>query len=172
VTDTPYKVLIDSLAGALAKYDGGDRSLGRYTAMMAVIRFLGAINVSAPLIKPLYDIGVAALNETTGARHRGKPGAKPKTDFESFVMVWAAASVTALKERGKCIDDTLRTVGRAGNIEAKRLRNFRDNLNRGLGNPTTLYSYDMVLDLFRSASPDEDLEQTCLKFLRDMSPFC
>jgi hypothetical protein len=81
-------------------------------------------------------------------------------------MARAAAVVTALKERGWTIPKALKAVSAEGGLDAKKLKSFRDNINRGLHDWLTKVIYDGHLNAARTEkglSTDSGL----LSLLRD-----
>ena len=160
-----YKQLIDRLTEACAEQD---HFMSRVHVVMATRDFLQALNVPSSLTKPLNDVIVALIDIQTLEEHGNKPGPKPKSFKEQTKVAFAAAIVSALRACDWSVDAAIREVCKATNFDRKWLRQLRDNLHRGKGDPVTLDHYDDYLEELGQV-PQDRLEGEALLHLKNLS---
>jgi hypothetical protein len=129
-------------------------ALKKAFAVQATIEFLSESNFPSELIEPLRNLVGELIDLHRSNVRQGKPGARPMPHNENVKAVIAAAAVTALK-KGTGVDAALKTVSKAASLDVAWLRQFRKNLQRGIGDYALLYR-TMVATL-DSASPKQVL---------------
>jgi len=160
-----YKRLIDKLTEACAEED---RSLSRIHVVMAARDFLEDLNVPRQLTRPLNDVIAALIDVNALEEHGNSPGPKPKPFNEQTKVAFASAIVTALRACNWSIDKAIREVCKVTGMDRKWLRQVRDNLHRGKGDPVTLdHYYDYVEEL--GQIPEDRLENEALTHLKNLS---
>ncbi len=129
-----------------------------YSLLRTFVKYLEEIGVDRELRAPLWKMYIAKWHEIEQARLRedsnSKSGAPPMPLGKMNAMVVAAASVTVLKEQQGGLDKALAFVARAAGIERKALKNFRDNINRGLS-PRAVEYYQQYVTEFKGWPPEE-----------------
>jgi len=160
-----YKQLIERLTEACTEQD---RFMRRVHVVMATRDFLQALNVPLSLTKPLNDVIEALIDIQTLEEHGNRPGPKPKPFNELTKVAFAAAIVTALRACDWSVDAAIREVCKETNMDRKWLRQLRDNLHRGKGDPVTLDHYHDYLEELNLVSQDR-LEDEALLHLKALS---
>jgi hypothetical protein len=161
--DEHYRKLVDGLKKACEE---PDPFLRRISAVIDAIDFLTANAVPRDLIKPLNDVIDTLINMSILDQHGNKSGPKPKPWSERCKVGFAAAIVTALRSCGWRVGDATKHVGKTLNIDQKWLRQMRDNLHRGIGDPVTLEHYcDGLEELEQARGPLEDEALSHLQLL-------
>jgi hypothetical protein len=138
--EVPTQALLKSLARAVAAYELGDRVGGQLASVIAIHKFLLATGCPPKALVPFQNL------MHTLATDRRKKGTRIM-DGNAFIMGAAAAAVTTLNQRDRQpIAEAVKTVSSAAGLDQQKLRNFRDNLNRGLvTDQLALISYKGVL---------------------------
>ena len=162
VNDEAYRKLLDELRQASAEDDPFDR---RAIAVMAAQNFLMALEVPPELTSPLKDALAFLIDASIIDKHGNKPGPKPKPFKERALLALAAAIYTALRDCGWRVEDAINEVCKVTNIDKKRLRQVRDNLHRGIGDPVTFDHYLRFSEDFAKL-PLDRLEGEALSRLR------
>ena len=140
-----------------ARDEKANPTLQKAFAVMATIEFLSESNFPSELIKPLRNLVGDLIDLHRSQDRHGKPGARPKPHKEATSGVIAAAAVTALT-KGRSVDAALKMVAKAAGLDKAWLRQFRKNLQRGIGDHALYYrtmiatldgaSTEQVLGLF------------------------
>ena len=151
----PYQVLLHLLY--TAKDVKAQPILQQVFAVQATIEFLTESNFPSVLIKPLRNLVGDLLDLHRSKSRHGKPGARPKPHNEATQATIAAAAVTALA-KGRGVDAALKMVSKVAGLDVAWLREFRKNLQRGIGDYAPYYrtviaaldraSTEQVLGLF------------------------
>ena len=159
----PYQSLLHLLYTAQDTKD--DPILQQALAVCGAIEFLTESNFPSALIKPLRDLRGELLDLHARKRLKGKPGARPMPHNAAVAATLASAAVTVLK-KGRGVAAALELVSKAAELDKNWLREFRKNLQRGIGNHALNYrtnvaslqgaSTEQVLNLFRKPK-----EATC-----------
>jgi hypothetical protein len=155
-----YEQLIDDLKRACAEENPLD---GRVLAVMAARDFMTALKVPASLTQLLNDATSALIDLQMLHEHGNKPGPKPKPFDERTKAGIAAAMVTALRACNWRVDDAIRAVCKETRLDRKWLRQLRDNLHRGIGDPLTLGQYFDCLEDFQELAPDRLEDEVLLQ---------
>ena len=139
-----------ALIAALREARDGEATADRHRAALgAVLRYLIASKVPWELHEPLLQLRGTLEDRAAGG------GGKPMT--ETLVLATAAATVTALSDRGAKVKDAMRRVAAAARIDHEKLRHYRDNINRALVSDLALGCYNSYLTELRGL-PDEQFE--------------
>jgi len=131
-----------------------------YSLLRTFTKYLQAIGVDRDLIAPVWTMYIAKIDEIEKARRRkeGKPGTPMPVGREN-ALAFASAAVTVLKKQGSGkIGDVLTSVARASKIERKAIKNFRDNINRGLLSPRASQYYKEYVRALKTLPPEVIME--------------
>jgi hypothetical protein len=157
--DEAHTALLERLKEASDFYAlGGSNNhfKGYLLAVLAVDEFLAAIGIPLEMTAPLRGLRYTLLDATLRSRLGKKSGGQPRLAQETFSLALAAAAVTVLKERKWLVDDALKKIAATACVDRKRLKSFRDNINRGLADKLTAGIYNEYLEAFRQLSPPDD----------------
>jgi hypothetical protein len=126
----PGDLLLVSLEEIRAKYDANTENW-RYLLLCAFRDFLKESGVDVQLIDPVQKMIFEAADTAHRQRRKGKKGAPMRKEKLSLLSA-AAAAATALNDRGhfESIEVAIKAVAKAGGLDWKKLRQFRDNLHR------------------------------------------
>jgi hypothetical protein len=120
----------------------------RYRLLHTIREYCRAIGIQRELIEPvqalLFETAESAVNE----RRRQAGERTPHLPLnEASCLAMAAAVITELRERGESdnISAAVQTVARRSGIDRKRLKNLRDNINRGVASAEVVGSYQAIL---------------------------
>jgi hypothetical protein len=91
--------------------------------------------------------------------NKGKPG--PKRSFEkTAALAMAAAGVTALKAKGRGVDEATKDVAKASKtISASQIKKFRDSINRATVAKPTIKMYETLLGQLGPKTVDDIMDQ-------------
>jgi len=167
-SDDPGDALDAALKDAGRLYDSGQRLEARVRALHATLDFLKSMGFSPTQLRPLGDLSMHAMHEHLLDMHGKRPGPKPKSIPQQLLWASAAAAVTVLVSRGSNVTRATNTIAKAAGLDRKRLRNFRDNINRGCTHTVTTKMYDEKVEKW-GASLSEQVMVDALKTLR---PYC
>ena len=165
--DEAYKKVLDELRKARAEQDP---LRTRMRAVMAARDFLTAHKVPDELTRPLNKVITALYDSVLLKEHGNKPGPKRKPIEELVKIGIAAAIVTALRACDWRVQDAINEVCKVTKIDRKRLRQIRDNLHRGIGDPITYANYTGALDDLLQL-PQDRLESEALLRLEALPDF-
>jgi hypothetical protein len=128
-----FNDLIDALVEAGKDYAQGDKLWARQAALEAALKYLGTLGVPQELQTPLIDSVMHTLDEAILGewRKKGARGPKPRPVRRRARWAQSAAAVTALVSRKHTVTVAISKVSKTTGIDAKRLRNLRDNISRG-----------------------------------------
>ena len=123
-------------------------------AIVSVDIFLGrrkAPPETRELLGTLRNVLFDARRKTEGGVKAG--GLKPVGETQRMAL--AAAIVTELMRRKMKSDEAIARVASAGDIDKKKLRGFRDNINRGLKDPVAVKFYKLYAATFAETNTAE-----------------
>ena len=148
--------LIESLREVHKRFDDGADDW-QYGLLRTFRQYSRAIGIERELLDPLEKMLLEAVDETFMARRRqGGETGTPLPLARAAPLTFAAACVTVLKERGQfgSIPEAELAVARISGIERKKLKGFRDNINRGKA-PAAAGGYPQaVADIKQWHTPD------------------
>ena len=151
--------LIAALEKATALYDDGDDARAYVVALGGVTQYFLRLDMPLDLMRPLESLRNSLFDDATHTGKRKRPSA------ESAAFADAAAVVTVLHKRKWKIEDATKKVSVAAGLDKRKLKSFRDNLNRGLHDDYTRFVYAQML-AFRQAQGLNDKE-----LLKALLPF-
>jgi hypothetical protein len=105
--------------------------LGQIRTLQALAEYLRFRVVPGELLEPLESIYTRLMNEADAVISEDRPGPRPAPLSERIVEARAAGTVTVLKNCGWRVGDAIKKVADVTDLEAKRLRYFRDEIHRG-----------------------------------------
>jgi hypothetical protein len=158
-----------ALEDARMQYDNGQRLEARVNALDAALKFLRSIGFTLSQLRPRDDLAIHAMDEHILRLHGKRPGPKPKPIPQQLLWASSAAAVTILVSRGTETNKAIRTIAKGSGLDQKRLRTFRDNINRGCSHRVTKWMYDDKVAKW-GASMSEEQMIGALQELRDY--FC
>jgi hypothetical protein len=163
--DEAYNELLAGLAQArkiAAGSNPGSRFRGFIKAVMSVDIYLGkrgAPPETREILGTLRNILFDARRKVE--RGSGAGGLKPVGETQRMAL--AAAIVTELMRRKVPSTEAIAKVATSGGIDKKKLRDFRDNINRGLKDRDTLKFYNLYVTTFAGKSTTEAVMLELLK---------
>jgi uncharacterized protein YoaH (UPF0181 family) len=137
-----------------ARGDSSSRFKGFIRAIYEIDVYLGrrgAPPQSREILGTLRNI----LFDARRKIERGSKAGGIKPVEETQRMALAAAIVTELMRRKMSSDEAIAKVATAGGIDKKKLRGFRDNINRGLKDPDALKFYKVYTTEFAKKDTGE-----------------
>ena len=110
-----------------------------------LIRYLDATGANWQIGAFLSLLRSDVLAAEVEAANKGKPG--PKRSFEkTAALAAAAAAVTALKNKGRGVDEATKAVAKASKtIPASEIKKFRDSINRATATADAIKMYGTLL---------------------------
>jgi hypothetical protein len=144
--------LVDVLAVVRKRFDEGD-DYWRPKLLYCLDTFLcEATDIPLDLIVPLRKMLLEEYDRSGQAQRHGA---------KFYALECAAAVVTVLKEFGHAatIDRALDEVAKASGLDRGRIKNFRDNLSRGLHHPRRAKSYSKTLANERQRSRERSASE-------------
>jgi hypothetical protein len=164
------KALVDARAndGHLEGITGFSTNT-RFNALDVVIHFLDQLGVAADLTAPLREMLGECYDQVELAnleRARGhQSGRRPRSANERMRLLIAAATVTMLHKRcSYTVGAAASKAAKISGIDQKDIRNFRDQLHRGLTDPEVKEAYERTLRELGKL-PDTQFEERALKGL-------
>ena len=157
-----YRELLIGLTRAQKIAASGNRFGGFVWAVMAVDIYLGRRH-APPQARGILGTLRNVLTDARLKIERGSKAGGLKTIGETQQMALASAIVTELMRRRTEGDAAITKVAAAAKIDQNKLRNFRDNINRGLKNTVALNFYDLYRNEFAKAKTTESIMLELLK---------
>ena len=126
-------------------------------ALIAVTMFLRDMGMFDEFLQPLTSLAYRTLDLVHKELHGNGPGPKRRPVIERLRLASSAAAVTDLVARNHSVGAATSKVSRAVGIDAKRLRNLRDNIGKGHADGLIKFLYDDRVAEFARLSSEADL---------------